>query len=65
MPFGLPDRGSLNNAFIPLVIGAGVTCLFTDVVKSRSVTLAVDFLLGRGKRARRYIEAYRQRRIQD
>lgn len=60
--FGLPDRDSLNNAFIALVIGAGVTCLITDVAKSRSITLAVDLLLGRDKRARRYVEAYRQRR---
>ena len=62
MFFGLPDRDSLNNTFIALVIGAGVTCLITDVAKSRSVTLAVDLLLGRDKRARRYVEAYRQRR---
>lgn len=61
MSFGLPDRDSLNNAFIALVIGAGVTCLITDIAKSRATTLAVD-LLGRDKRARRYVEAYRQRR---
>jgi 5-methyltetrahydrofolate--homocysteine methyltransferase len=60
--FGLPDRDSLNNAFIALVIGAGVTCLITDVAKSRSATRAVDLLLGHDKLARRYIEAYRQRR---
>lgn len=59
--FGLPDRDSLNSAFIALVIGAGVTCLITDVAKSRSTTLAVDLLLGRDKRARRYVGAYRQR----
>ena len=60
--FGLPERELLNNAFIALVIGAGVTCLLTDAAKSRSVTLAVDLLFGRDKRARRYIEAYRRRR---
>ena len=60
--FGLPDRDSLNNAFIALVIGAGVTCLITDVAKSRSATRAVDLLLGHDKLARRYIEVYRQRR---
>jgi 5-methyltetrahydrofolate--homocysteine methyltransferase len=60
--FGLPDRDSLNNAFIALVIGAGVTCLITDVAKSRSVARAVDLLFGRDKLARRYIEVYRQRR---
>jgi 5-methyltetrahydrofolate--homocysteine methyltransferase len=51
--FGLPDRNTLNNAFVPIVISAGVTCLITDVAKSRSVTLAVDLLLGRDRFARR------------
>ena len=59
--FGLPDRDSLNNAFIALVIGAGVTCLITDVGKVRPNVLAADLILGRDKRARHYIEAYRQR----
>jgi len=59
--FGLPDRDSLNNAFIALVIGAGITCLITDVGKIRPIVLATDLILGRDKRARHYIEAYRQR----
>ncbi len=59
--FGLPDRDSLNNAFIALIVEAGVTCLITDVKKALSVVRAVDLLLGRDKRARRYVEAYRQR----
>jgi 5-methyltetrahydrofolate--homocysteine methyltransferase len=59
--FGLPDRDSLNSAFIALVIGAGVTCLITDVGKVRPHVLAADLILGRDKRARHYIEAYRQR----
>jgi len=58
--FGLPDRDTLNNAFISMVITAGVTCLITDVAKSRSVTLAVDLLLGRDRFARRYVKAYRE-----
>lgn len=59
--FGLPDRDSLNSAFIALVIGAGVSCLITDVGKVRPTVLAADLILGRDKRARHYIEAYRQR----
>jgi 5-methyltetrahydrofolate--homocysteine methyltransferase len=59
--FGLPDRGSLNSAFIALVIGAGATCLIADVGKVRPNVLAADLILGRDKRARHYIEAYRQR----
>ena len=63
--FGLPDRDSLNNAFIALIVEAGVTCLITNVRKALSVVRAVDLLLGRDKRARRYVEAYRQRRTHD
>jgi 5-methyltetrahydrofolate--homocysteine methyltransferase len=59
--FGLPDRDSLNNAFIALIIEAGVTCLITNVRKALPVVRAVDLLLGYDKRARRYVEAYRQR----
>ncbi len=58
--FGLPDRDTLNNAFIAMVISTGVTCLITDVVKARSTALAVDLLLGRDRFARRYVEAYRK-----
>jgi 5-methyltetrahydrofolate--homocysteine methyltransferase len=58
--FGMPDRYLLNNAFIASVMSAGVTCLITDAVKSRSTILAVDLVLGRDKRAMRYVQAYRQ-----
>jgi len=58
--FGLPDRSVLNNAFLSVVIAAGATCLIVDVAKVRSTVLATDLILGRDKRARRYIEAYRQ-----
>jgi 5-methyltetrahydrofolate--homocysteine methyltransferase len=59
--FGLPDREPLNNAFVVMAIAAGATCLIVDVAKVRSIVLAADLVLGRDKRARRYIEAYRQR----
>ncbi len=59
--FGLPDRDSLNNAFIALIIDAGVTCLITNVRKALSVIRAVDLLIGHDKRARRYVEAFRKR----
>jgi 5-methyltetrahydrofolate--homocysteine methyltransferase len=58
--FGLPDRNLLNNAFVVMAIAAGVTCLIVDVAKVRPAVLAADLILGRDKRARRYIEAYRQ-----
>jgi 5-methyltetrahydrofolate--homocysteine methyltransferase len=59
--FGLPDRNLLNNAFVVMAIAAGVTCLIVDVAKVRPAVLAADLILGRDKRARRYIKAYRQR----
>ena len=59
--FGLPDRDLLNNAFVAIAITAGVTCLIVDAAKVRPAVLAADLVLGRDKRARRYIEAYRQR----
>ncbi len=59
--FGLPDRELLNNAFVVMAVAAGATCLIVDVAKVRPMILAVDLVLGRDKRARRYIEAYRQR----
>jgi 5-methyltetrahydrofolate--homocysteine methyltransferase len=59
--FGLPDRDTLNNAFIAMIVQAGVTCMITNVRKALPVIRAVDLLLGRDKRARRYMGAYRQR----
>jgi 5-methyltetrahydrofolate--homocysteine methyltransferase len=59
--FGLPDRDLLNNAFVSIAIAAGATCLIVDVAKVRSAVLSTDLILGHDKRARRYIEAYRQR----
>jgi len=60
--FGLPNRDILNCAFVAMVIAAGVTCLIVDVAKVRPFVLAADLALGNDKRARRYIEAYRQNR---
>jgi 5-methyltetrahydrofolate--homocysteine methyltransferase len=59
--FGLPDRSLLNNAFVVMAVTAGVTCLIVDVAKVRPAVLAADLILGRDKRARRYIEAFRKR----
>jgi 5-methyltetrahydrofolate--homocysteine methyltransferase len=58
--FGLPDRGALNKALIPIVIAAGATSLIVDVGKVRSTVLATDLILGRDRYARRYIGASRQ-----
>ena len=59
--FGLPDRPLLNSAFVAIAIAAGVDCLIVDAAKVRPAVLAADLVLDRDKRARRYVEAYRQR----
>jgi 5-methyltetrahydrofolate--homocysteine methyltransferase len=59
--FGLPERGLLNNAFAAMAITAGITCLIGDAARLRPSVLAADLILGRDKRARRYITDYRQR----
>jgi len=63
--FGLPDRELINNAFVVMATAAGATCLIVDAAKVRPIILAADLVLGRDKRARRYIEAYRQRQKQE
>jgi 5-methyltetrahydrofolate--homocysteine methyltransferase len=62
--FGLPDRELTNNAFVAMVIAAGITCLIADAAKVRPAVMAADLIVGRDKHARRYIGAYRQRRDQ-
>jgi 5-methyltetrahydrofolate--homocysteine methyltransferase len=59
--FGLPDRELLNNAFVAMVIDAGVTCVIADVAKLRPAVLAADLILAKDKYARRYTEGFRQR----
>jgi 5-methyltetrahydrofolate--homocysteine methyltransferase len=59
--FGLPDRDLINYAFISAVIAAGITSLIVNVAHVRPIVLAADLVLAKDRRARRYIEAYRQR----
>ena len=59
--FGLPERETINLAFLAMAIAGGVTCPIVDVARVRPTVLAVDLLLGRDAYAMRYIKAYRQR----
>ncbi len=59
--FGLPDREVINTAFLPMIVEKGVTCLITSAKKAIPVVRAIDLILARDKRARRYMEAYRMR----
>lgn len=57
--FGLPDRLSVNQAFLALGIQAGATCSITDPIKLGSTVRASDLLLGRDGFSMRYIKYFR------
>lgn len=57
--FGLPDRHTLNQAFLAMGIQAGATCAITDPVKLGSTARAGDVLLGRDEFAMRFIKYFR------
>jgi 5-methyltetrahydrofolate--homocysteine methyltransferase len=54
--FGLPERETINRAFLPLVLMAGVNCPIVNVAKVRDVILATDLLLGKDEFAMNYIQ---------
>jgi 5-methyltetrahydrofolate--homocysteine methyltransferase len=58
--FGLPDRHTLNQAFLALAIGAGASCMITDPMKLTSTIRAADLLLGRDHYAKRWVQYFRQ-----
>lgn len=57
--FGLPDRHSVNSAFLALAIQAGVTCSITDPIKLGSAIRAIDLLLGKDANSMRYLKYFR------
>ena len=59
--FGLPERETIDRAFLAMAIHAGINCPIVDVTKVRAAVVATDLLLGRDAYATRYISAYRQR----
>ena len=59
--FGMPDRPTLNNAWIAMVIEAGGTALIADAAKVMPAVLSADLVLGRDRFARRYLEGHRKR----
>ena len=60
--FGLPDRETLNGAFIAMAIARGLNCPIVDAAKVRHYILAADLALGRDDYAMRYIQAFRKRK---
>jgi len=57
--FGLPDRHSVNSAFLTLAIQAGATCSITDPIKLGNTIRATDLLLGKDANSMRYLKYYR------
>jgi 5-methyltetrahydrofolate--homocysteine methyltransferase len=58
--FGLPDRHTVNQAFLALAAGAGASCVITNPEKLTATVRAADLLLGRDQHAGRYITSYRK-----
>jgi len=57
--FGLPERSTVNQAFLAMAIQAGATCSITDPIKLGAIIRASDVLIGRDDFAMRYIKYFR------
>jgi len=57
--FGLPDRLTVNQAFLTLAIQMGATCSITDPAKLGPIVKAADLLLGRDENSMRYLKYFR------
>ena len=58
--FGLPERDTVNLAFLSMAIYAGATCAITDPMKYTLHIRATDLLRGRDANALRYLKYYRK-----
>ena len=57
--FGLPDRPTVNAAFLALGIQCGATCAITDPAKLGQMAKATDLLLGRDENSMGYLKYFR------
>jgi 5-methyltetrahydrofolate--homocysteine methyltransferase len=57
--FGLPDRHSVNSAFLSLAMQMGATCSITDAIKLGSAIRGTDLLLGKDANSMRYLKYFR------
>jgi 5-methyltetrahydrofolate--homocysteine methyltransferase len=57
--FGLPERPTVNAAFLTLAIQMGATCSITDPAKLGQTVKAADLLLGRDDNSMRYLKYFR------
>jgi 5-methyltetrahydrofolate--homocysteine methyltransferase len=63
--YGLPERDTVNAAFLALTIGAGATCAITDPIKFTRVLRAVDLLRGKDAYALRYVKYCRANPLEE
>ena len=57
--FGLPDRMSINQAFLSMAMQMGATCSITDPVKMGATVKSTDLLLARDDNSLRYLKYFR------
>lgn len=57
--FGMPERHTINQAFLVLAIGAGACFAITDPMKLTLTIRSTDLLLGRDDRGRRFLGTWR------
>ncbi len=57
--FGMPDRHTINQAFLAMAIKVGATCAITDPMQLTSIIRAADLLKGVDKNGRRYLKYWR------
>lgn len=57
--FGLPDRPTVNSAFLSLGIQAGANCSITDPIKLGRTVRSTDLLLGKDDFSMRYLKYFR------
>ncbi|MBI3761859.1 MAG: dihydropteroate synthase [Chloroflexi bacterium] len=60
--FGLPDRPTINTAYLPLMISRGLTSALTNPLEDhiRKILLASNVLMGRDPNAKKWIVAFRE-----
>lgn len=60
--FGLPDRPTINTAYLPLMMSRGLTSAITNPLEAhvRKIILASDVLMGRDPNAMSWIRAFRE-----
>ncbi len=57
--FGLPERHTINQAFIALAMAAGATCAITNARKMTQMIRATELLMARDEYGARYIQYFK------